>query len=178
MGAFWTKLPHMTLPVSRRSAIQGVTRSAPLHPSGCMDRLSYLVSTYENWFQEKLHTSDSNPDTVGESFEQNVAAAQEAGTLIGTARPIILAQGSMPENRIVAISVQLGRAAISRLTPLHSPHVIRQQYPNPKQTLPDSAEYFEVKSITSNRFKAHYETTFYNYLMSSSFPYPNRPHAP
>ena len=34
-------------------------------------------------------------DTVGESFELNVAAAQEAGTLIGTAKPIILAQGSV-----------------------------------------------------------------------------------
>ncbi len=29
-------------------------------------------------------------DTVGESFELNVAAAQEAGTFIGTAKPIIL----------------------------------------------------------------------------------------
>ena len=36
-------------------------------------------------------------DTVGESFELNVAAAQEAGTLIGTAKPIILAQGSVWE---------------------------------------------------------------------------------
>ena len=36
------------------------------------------------------------PDTVGESFELNVTAAQEAGTLIGTAKPIILAQGSVP----------------------------------------------------------------------------------
>jgi hypothetical protein len=36
-------------------------------------------------------------DTVGESFELNVAAAQEAGTLIKTARPIILAQGSVWE---------------------------------------------------------------------------------
>jgi hypothetical protein len=34
-------------------------------------------------------------DTVGESFELNVAAAQEAGTLIKTAGPIILAQGSV-----------------------------------------------------------------------------------
>src|SRR4051794_8840176 len=33
--------------------------------------------------------------TVGESFELNVAAAQEAGTLIKTAKPIILAQGSV-----------------------------------------------------------------------------------
>jgi hypothetical protein len=39
----------------------------------------------------------SNNDTVGESFELNVAAAQEAGTLIKTARPIILAQGSVWE---------------------------------------------------------------------------------
>jgi hypothetical protein len=37
-------------------------------------------------------------DTVGESFELNVAAAQEAGTLIGTAKPIILAQGSVWKN--------------------------------------------------------------------------------
>jgi hypothetical protein len=37
----------------------------------------------------------SDADTVGESFELNVAAAQEAGTLIGTAKPIILAQGSV-----------------------------------------------------------------------------------
>lgn len=34
-------------------------------------------------------------DTVGESFELNVAAAQEAGMLIGTAKPIILTQGSL-----------------------------------------------------------------------------------
>jgi hypothetical protein len=34
-------------------------------------------------------------DTVGESFELNVTAAQEAGTLIGTAKPIIPAQGSV-----------------------------------------------------------------------------------
>jgi hypothetical protein len=34
-------------------------------------------------------------DTVGESFGLNVAAAQEAGTLIETAGPIILAQGSV-----------------------------------------------------------------------------------
>jgi hypothetical protein len=32
-------------------------------------------------------------DTVGESFELNIAAAQEAETLTGTAKPIILAQG-------------------------------------------------------------------------------------
>jgi hypothetical protein len=37
----------------------------------------------------------SNNDTIGESFELNVAAAQEAGTLIGTAKPITLAQGSV-----------------------------------------------------------------------------------
>jgi hypothetical protein len=36
-------------------------------------------------------------DTVGESFELNVIVAQEAGTLIKTARPIILAQGSVWE---------------------------------------------------------------------------------
>ena len=38
-----------------------------------------------------------NNDTVGESFELNAAAAQEAGTLIKTARLIILAQGSVWE---------------------------------------------------------------------------------
>jgi hypothetical protein len=59
-----------------------------------------------------------NTDTVGESFELNVAAAQEAGTLIGTAKPIILAQGSVWKNGITAIFVQLKRAAISRLAPL------------------------------------------------------------
>ena len=32
-------------------------------------------------------------DTVGELFELNIAAAQEAETLTGTAKPIILAQG-------------------------------------------------------------------------------------
>jgi hypothetical protein len=37
----------------------------------------------------------SSADTVGESFELNVAAAQEAGTLIKTAKPIILSQGSV-----------------------------------------------------------------------------------
>jgi hypothetical protein len=36
-------------------------------------------------------------DTVGESFELNISAAQEAGTLIGTAKPIMLAQGSVWE---------------------------------------------------------------------------------
>jgi hypothetical protein len=36
-----------------------------------------------------------NNDTVGESFELNIAAAQEAETLTGTAKPIILAQGSV-----------------------------------------------------------------------------------
>jgi hypothetical protein len=40
---------------------------------------------------------DTTVDTVGESFELNVAAAQEAGTLIKTAKPIILAQGSVRE---------------------------------------------------------------------------------
>jgi hypothetical protein len=35
------------------------------------------------------------PDTVGESFKLNVAAAQEAETLTKTAKPIILAQGSV-----------------------------------------------------------------------------------
>jgi len=34
-------------------------------------------------------------DTVGESFELNATAAQEAGTLIGTAKTIILTQGSV-----------------------------------------------------------------------------------
>ena len=37
----------------------------------------------------------SPADTVGESFELNIAAAQEAETLTGTAKPIILAQGSV-----------------------------------------------------------------------------------
>jgi hypothetical protein len=36
-----------------------------------------------------------NNDTVGESFELNIVAAQEAETLTGTAKPIILAQGSV-----------------------------------------------------------------------------------
>jgi hypothetical protein len=35
--------------------------------------------------------------TVGESFELNIDAAQETGTLIKTAKPIILAQGSVWE---------------------------------------------------------------------------------
>jgi hypothetical protein len=34
-------------------------------------------------------------DTVGESFELNIAAALETETLTGTAKPIILTQGSM-----------------------------------------------------------------------------------
>ena len=34
-------------------------------------------------------------DTVGESFELNIAAAQETETLTRTAKPIILTQGSM-----------------------------------------------------------------------------------
>jgi hypothetical protein len=36
-------------------------------------------------------------DTAGESFELNAAAAQEAGTLIETAKPIIFAQGPVWE---------------------------------------------------------------------------------
>jgi hypothetical protein len=35
-------------------------------------------------------------DTVGESFELNIIAAQEAGTLTGTVRPIAIDQGSVP----------------------------------------------------------------------------------
>ena len=35
----------------------------------------------------------SRRTTVGESFELNIAAAQEAETLTGTAKPITLAQG-------------------------------------------------------------------------------------
>jgi hypothetical protein len=42
-----------------------------------------------------LDQSQKRPDTVGESFELNTTAAQEAGTLIGTAKPIIRAQGSV-----------------------------------------------------------------------------------
>jgi hypothetical protein len=57
-------------------------------------------------------------DTVGESFELNVTAAQEAGTLIGTAKPIILAQDLCGKNGIIANHVQLRRATISRLAPL------------------------------------------------------------
>ena len=34
-------------------------------------------------------------DTVGKSFELNIAAALETETLTGTAKPIILTQGSM-----------------------------------------------------------------------------------
>ena len=40
-----------------------------------------------------------NNDTVGESFELNIIAAQEAGTFTGTVRPIAIDQGSVPENR-------------------------------------------------------------------------------
>ena len=36
-------------------------------------------------------------DTVGELFELNIIAAQEAGTLTGTVRPIAIDQGSVPE---------------------------------------------------------------------------------
>jgi hypothetical protein len=36
-----------------------------------------------------------NNDTVGESFELNIATVQEAETLTKTAKPIILAQGSV-----------------------------------------------------------------------------------
>jgi hypothetical protein len=35
-------------------------------------------------------------DTVGESFELNIIAAQETGTLTGTVRPIAIDQGSVP----------------------------------------------------------------------------------
>jgi hypothetical protein len=38
----------------------------------------------------------SDADTVGESFELNIIAAQEAGTLTGTVRPIAIDQGSVP----------------------------------------------------------------------------------
>jgi hypothetical protein len=51
-------------------------------------------------------------NTVGKSFELNAAADQAAGTLIKTAKPIILTQGFVWENRIMAIPVQLRRAAI------------------------------------------------------------------
>jgi transposase len=51
---------------------------------------------------QSVKTTEKQPclfrvDTVGESFGLNVSAAQEAGTLIGTAKPIILAQGSVWE---------------------------------------------------------------------------------
>jgi hypothetical protein len=36
-------------------------------------------------------------DTVGESFELNINAAQKAGTLTGTVGPIAISQGSVPE---------------------------------------------------------------------------------
>jgi hypothetical protein len=35
-------------------------------------------------------------DTVGESFELNIIAAQETGTLTGMVRPIAIDQGSVP----------------------------------------------------------------------------------
>src|SRR4051794_35870059 len=57
-------------------------------------------------------------DTVGESFELNIAAVQEAGTLVGTAKPIILSQGSVWEKWNIAIPAQLRRAAMFRLAPL------------------------------------------------------------
>jgi hypothetical protein len=37
-------------------------------------------------------------DTVGESFELNIIALQEVGTLAGAVEPVRLAQGSVPEN--------------------------------------------------------------------------------
>jgi hypothetical protein len=57
-------------------------------------------------------------NTVGKSFELNVAADQAAGTLIKTAKPIILTQGFVWENRIMATLVHLRRAAICQFTPL------------------------------------------------------------
>jgi hypothetical protein len=39
--------------------------------------------------------SSERPDTVGESFGLNIATAQEAETLTKTAKPIMLAQGSV-----------------------------------------------------------------------------------
>src|SRR5688500_7969550 len=55
-----------------------------------------LTAVFHQESQPRLEAIDINAvDTVGESFELNVAAAQEAGTLVGTAKPIILAQGSV-----------------------------------------------------------------------------------
>src|SRR4051812_48210019 len=56
-------------------------------------------------------------DTVGESFELNIAAAQETETLTGTAKPIILAQGPVRGNGILAIPIQLRRAVIPQVVP-------------------------------------------------------------
>jgi hypothetical protein len=36
-------------------------------------------------------------DTVGESFELNIIAAQKAGTLTGTVKTIAIVQGYVPE---------------------------------------------------------------------------------
>jgi hypothetical protein len=40
--------------------------------------------------------SQKRTDTVGELFELNINAAQKAGMLTGTVRPITVAQGSGP----------------------------------------------------------------------------------
>jgi hypothetical protein len=57
-------------------------------------------------------------DTVGESFELNVAAAQEAGTLIKTAKPIILAQGSVREKWNYSYICTTHAGSISQLAQL------------------------------------------------------------
>ena len=78
-------------------------------PPGCANLLAFSLSQtsfakkvngnrHQKACQRALMSVFCSPaDTVGESFELNVAAAQEAGTLIKTARPIILAQGSVWE---------------------------------------------------------------------------------
>jgi hypothetical protein len=57
-------------------------------------------------------------DTVGESFELNIAAVQEAEMLTRTAKPIILPKDLCKGNGILAIPIQLRRAEIPRLVPL------------------------------------------------------------
>ena len=78
-------------------------------PSGCTNLLAFSLSQtsftkkangnrYRKARRRALMSVFCSPaDTVGESFELNAAAAQEAGTLIGTAKPIILAQEAVSE---------------------------------------------------------------------------------
>ena len=65
--------------------------SALLDDAKCFD----LIRQHR-WPDGVRCPSCDSTDTVGESFELNIIAAQETGTLTGTVRPIAIGQGSMP----------------------------------------------------------------------------------